>query len=138
VGRKGWRPRRQESKAFILLASVRAATVTKALGELAEASRRERATPAKGMGKWRPALHIDRLSQRTRFRSVRPWNLFQERIPRLRRVVMSTYHTHQPVTPEPESRWTGYAAVKYTAIVVIVLAILAFLAWYVIPAFGGH
>jgi len=48
---------------------------------------------------------------------------------------MTSSHTHQPATPEPESGWTGYAAVKYTAIVVIVLAILAFLAWYVIPAF---
>ena len=27
----------------------------------------------------------------------------------------------------------GYAAIKYTAIVVIVLAVLAFLAWYVLP-----
>jgi hypothetical protein len=27
----------------------------------------------------------------------------------------------------------GYAAIKYTAIVVIVLAILAFIAWYVLP-----
>jgi hypothetical protein len=27
----------------------------------------------------------------------------------------------------------GFAAIKYTAIVVIVLAILAFLAWYVLP-----
>lgn len=42
------------------------------------------------------------------------------------------YHSHNP---EPESNGlTGYAAIKYTAIVVIVLAILAFLAWYVIPA----
>ena len=30
---------------------------------------------------------------------------------------------------------TGFAAIKYTAIVIIVLAILAFLAWYVVPAF---
>jgi hypothetical protein len=29
----------------------------------------------------------------------------------------------------------GYAAIKYTAIVIIVLAILAFLAWYIVPAF---
>jgi hypothetical protein len=50
---------------------------------------------------------------------------------------VSTSHSHQPVTPEPESGWTGYAAVKYSAIVVIVLAILAFIAWYVIPALGG-
>jgi hypothetical protein len=52
---------------------------------------------------------------------------------RLRRRVMSDYHPH-PAQPE-ESRFTGYAAIKYTAIVIIVLAILAFLAWYVIPAF---
>ncbi|HEU4355452.1 MAG TPA: hypothetical protein VFT27_07670 [Actinomycetota bacterium] len=43
------------------------------------------------------------------------------------------YHTHTPT--EPGSGLTGYAAIKYTAIVVIVLAILAFLAWYVIPKF---
>jgi hypothetical protein len=45
---------------------------------------------------------------------------------------MSDHHIHEP---EPESGLTGYAAIKYTAIVIIVLAILAFLAWYVIPAF---
>ncbi|HET7929480.1 MAG TPA: hypothetical protein VFM40_08010 [Actinomycetota bacterium] len=39
------------------------------------------------------------------------------------------YHEHEP---EP-SGLAGYAAIKYTAIVIIVLAILAFLAWYVIP-----
>ena len=42
-------------------------------------------------------------------------------------------HTH---SQEPESSsLAGYAAIKYTAIVIIVLAILAFLAWYVVPAF---
>ena len=46
-------------------------------------------------------------------------------------------NSHEPVTPKPESGLTGYAAVKYTAVVVIVLAILAFIAWYVIPALGG-
>jgi hypothetical protein len=47
---------------------------------------------------------------------------------------MSEEHTH---SPEPESSGlAGYAAIKYTAIVIIVLAILAFLAWYVIPAFN--
>ena len=45
----------------------------------------------------------------------------------------SDYHEHDP---EPSSGLTGYAAIKYTAIVVIVLAILAFLAWYIVPAFG--
>jgi hypothetical protein len=42
------------------------------------------------------------------------------------------YHEHDP---EPGSGMTGFAAIKYTAIVVIVLAILAFLAWYIVPAF---
>jgi hypothetical protein len=43
------------------------------------------------------------------------------------------YETH-PMTHEPDhGSWTGYAAIKYTAIVIIVLAILAFLAWYVVP-----
>jgi hypothetical protein len=36
------------------------------------------------------------------------------------------YHEHDP---EPSSGLTGYAAIKYTAIVIIVLAMLAFLAW---------
>ena len=46
---------------------------------------------------------------------------------------MSDEHTH---TPEPESHGlAGFAAIKYTAIVIIVLAILAFVAWYIIPAF---
>ncbi len=42
------------------------------------------------------------------------------------------YHEHDP---EPGSGWTGYAAIKYTAIVIIVLSILAFLAWYIVPKF---
>jgi hypothetical protein len=47
--------------------------------------------------------------------------------------VMSDDHTH---SPEAESSsLAGYAAIKYSAIVIIVLAILAFLAWYVVPAF---
>ena len=41
------------------------------------------------------------------------------------------YHEHDP---EPGSD-DGFAAIKYTAIVIIVLAILAFLAWYVVPKF---
>jgi hypothetical protein len=46
---------------------------------------------------------------------------------------MSDDHTH---SPEPESSGlAGYAAIKFTAIVIIVLAILAFIAWYIIPAF---
>jgi hypothetical protein len=45
-------------------------------------------------------------------------------------------HTHEvePMRePETGNGLVGYAAIKYTAIVVIVLAILAFLAWYVLP-----
>jgi hypothetical protein len=40
------------------------------------------------------------------------------------------YHEHDP---ERGSGMTGFAAIKYTAIVIIVLAILAFLAWYIVP-----
>ncbi len=44
------------------------------------------------------------------------------------------HHAHEAPAREPESNgFVGYAAIKYTAIVVIVFAILAFLAWYVIP-----
>jgi hypothetical protein len=49
------------------------------------------------------------------------------------------YHTHEvePVRdPEGSNGLVGYAAIKYAAIVVIVLAILAFLAWYVLPRLG--
>jgi len=49
---------------------------------------------------------------------------------------MSDHYDYEPhhVTNEPDhDSWTGYAAIKYTAIVIIVLAILAFLAWYVMP-----
>ena len=47
---------------------------------------------------------------------------------------MTDDHTH---SPEPEaSGLTGYAAIKYAAIVIIVLAILAFVAWVIIPAFN--
>jgi hypothetical protein len=41
-------------------------------------------------------------------------------------------HEHEPIEPDRGSL-TGYAAIKYTAIVIIVLAILAFLAWYIVP-----
>jgi hypothetical protein len=41
-------------------------------------------------------------------------------------------HAHEPTEPDRGSM-TGFAAIKYTAIVVIVLAILAFLAFYLIP-----
>ncbi|MGH2637532.1 MAG: hypothetical protein ACRDHU_15485 [Actinomycetota bacterium] len=42
-------------------------------------------------------------------------------------------HVHEPSVREESDGLVGYAAIKYTAIVVIVLAILAFLAWYVLP-----
>jgi hypothetical protein len=51
-------------------------------------------------------------------------------------VEMSDHFEYDPhhVTHEPEhDSWVGYAAIKYSAIVIIVLAILAFLAWYVMP-----
>jgi hypothetical protein len=39
-------------------------------------------------------------------------------------------HTHEPGPTEPDrTGLTGYAAIKYTAIVIIVLAILFFLVW---------
>jgi high-affinity Fe2+/Pb2+ permease len=46
-------------------------------------------------------------------------------------------HYHDaPVAREPEGNGlVGYAAIKYAAIVIIVLAILAFIAWYLIPQF---
>ena len=48
------------------------------------------------------------------------------------------HHTHSPEIREPEgSGRVGYAAIKYAAIVIIVLAaFLAFLAWYIIPRIG--
>jgi hypothetical protein len=42
-----------------------------------------------------------------------------------------------PVVHEESNGVVGFAAIKYTAIVVIVLAILAFLALYVIPHITG-
>jgi hypothetical protein len=49
-------------------------------------------------------------------------------------------HVHEePVEPESRSGGlVGYAAIKYTAIVVIVLAILGFLAFYLIPLLTRH
>ncbi|HEV8420063.1 MAG TPA: hypothetical protein VGR13_01765 [Actinomycetota bacterium] len=39
-------------------------------------------------------------------------------------------HTHEPAPVDPDrGSATGYAAIKYTAIIIIVLAILAFLVW---------
>jgi hypothetical protein len=43
-------------------------------------------------------------------------------------------HTSEPAH-EPSSGWTGFAAVKYGFIFLIVLAILYFLGVYLIPAF---
>ena len=43
-------------------------------------------------------------------------------------------HTHEPAPADPDrGSLTGFAAIKYTAIVIIVLAILAFIAFYLIP-----
>jgi len=46
------------------------------------------------------------------------------------------HHHDEPVVRDPEggSGLVGYAAIKYVAIVAIVIAILVFLALYVIPA----
>lgn len=44
-------------------------------------------------------------------------------------------HAHEPAEPDRGSI-TGYAAIKYTAIVIVVLAILVFLAWVIIKFFG--
>jgi flagellar biogenesis protein FliO len=39
-------------------------------------------------------------------------------------------HTHEPPPAEPERNGlAGYAAIKYTAIIIIVLAIIFFLVW---------
>jgi hypothetical protein len=48
----------------------------------------------------------------------------------------SDHHHDEPVVREPESGsgLVGYAAIKYVAIVAIVIAILVFLAMYLIPA----
>jgi hypothetical protein len=46
-------------------------------------------------------------------------------------------HVHEEPVREPESSsggLVGFAAIKYTAIVIIVLAILGFIAFYLIPA----
>lgn len=40
----------------------------------------------------------------------------------------------EPVEPEERSNWTGYAAVKYGFIFLIVVAILWFVATYLLPA----
>ena len=39
-------------------------------------------------------------------------------------------HAHEPAPVEPDrGSITGYAAIKYTAMVIIVLAIIGFLVW---------
>jgi hypothetical protein len=39
-------------------------------------------------------------------------------------------HTHEPGPADPDrGSPTGYAAIKYTAIIIIVLAVIAFLVW---------
>lgn len=43
---------------------------------------------------------------------------------------------HEVPDPERSGGIVGYAAIKYTAVVVIVLAILGFLALYVLPRIG--
>ncbi len=46
-------------------------------------------------------------------------------------------HTHEPAPSDPDrGSMTGFAAIKYTSIVIIVLAILAFLAWVLIRFLG--
>jgi hypothetical protein len=47
-----------------------------------------------------------------------------------------TTRTRPKFASPRNSGLVGYAAIKYTAIVIIVLAILAFLAWYIIPRIG--
>ncbi|MDP8957457.1 MAG: hypothetical protein M3N24_10980 [Actinomycetota bacterium] len=38
-------------------------------------------------------------------------------------------HARGTAPPPQEPGWTGYAAIKYVAIVIVVLAIIAFLVW---------
>jgi hypothetical protein len=49
----------------------------------------------------------------------------------------SQTHTHEPAPSEPNSGLAGYAAIKYTAITIITLAIIGFLAWVVIHFTGS-
>ena len=49
---------------------------------------------------------------------------------------MSYSHGHDPEPAEDRGSATGYAAIKYPAIIIIVLAILAFLAWLIIRFTG--
>lgn len=46
-------------------------------------------------------------------------------------------HGHEPAPVDPDrGSLAGYAAIKYTAIVIVVLAIIAFLAWVIIRFTG--
>jgi hypothetical protein len=46
-------------------------------------------------------------------------------------------HTHEPAPADPDrGSATGYAAIKYTAIIIIVLAIIGFLVWALTRFFG--
>lgn len=47
-----------------------------------------------------------------------------------------THHTHASEAEPDRGSLTGYAAIKYTAIVIVVLAILAFLAWAILKFTG--
>jgi len=47
-------------------------------------------------------------------------------------------HVHDQTPQDPDrGSLTGYAAIKYSAIIIIVLAILAFLVWAITRFFGG-
>ncbi len=46
-------------------------------------------------------------------------------------------HAHEPAPVDPDrGSMTGFAAIKYTAVVLVVLAILFFLAWVIIRFTG--
>jgi hypothetical protein len=46
-------------------------------------------------------------------------------------------HSHEPEPMDPDrGSATGYAAIKYTATIIIVLAIIAFLVWALTRFFG--
>ena len=48
---------------------------------------------------------------------------------------MTEPHSHEPADPDRGSP-TGYAAIKYPAIIIIVLLILGFLAWLIVKFVG--
>jgi hypothetical protein len=49
---------------------------------------------------------------------------------------MTEPHTHEPAHDPDRGSATGYAAIKYPAIIIIVLLVLAFLAWLIIKFVG--